>query len=684
MADFPQLSRLTRKADSVAESASVLVRRTLREIRGELANLSGELNLAGSAEDREKVYAEIRRRMALLSRRMDTLMQAQVEEAAKGAAKSASALTGLEVKYSPSRAKAICELVTPAQGENLAAVFTDRMGRALINSLREATVGMLREQAVAGGSTKDMARDLAARWAKAADMEDPKFTDAGGRVWDTKTYIQMNVRTNTMRVYNDCLADNVARETGGDLMRISTGGDQDCDCAAWEGCIVSLTGKTKGLPTYDDARNGGCFHPNCTHTLEYVDETVDADEIELQKSVPAKEDLADDYDAQDERKYQIDQARYMRDNPGMTQEQARVAVDRDNLALSIQSGLVRDDAREIVAKMTDAQVTALCPDGNPPAFEPTKGTKKDPEPEKWNHGSNGGVVHIARNASAEQILEVCKVKDAKPKEKPDPVAALNTIEECRDYISQNFGITAVGLSKFDLADVKGVTQAIARAHAAGLDTKYCKYVSTGQEMFKDKAARQKFIDARAAAQPAEVLALAFYGRKGIKKGYSGVDAEWYGFCQNLRAIGRTYAHCIRFFNPILQNFNGIYFNAKMPTFKKDLPGNVLSGWHVPGGDSIHGIMAHELGHALDSSIGELRRGSRLSQSSDLIKYIGTQGGRPGIEKGLSVYGSTKDSELVAEAWCEFTCAKNPRTIATDVGNMILSALGKGKGNASTT
>lgn len=412
MADLSQLSRLTRKADSVAESASLLVRKTMREIRGELANLSGELNLAGNAQDREKVYAEIRRRMALLSRRMNTLMEAQNEEAAKGAAKSAASLTGLEVKYSPSRAKAICELVTPAQGENLAAVFTDRMGRALINSLREATVGMLREQAIAGGSMKDMSRDLAERWSKAANMEDPKFTDASGRVWNTKTYIQMNVRTNTMRVYNDCLADNVARETGGDLMRISTGGDQDCDCAAWEGCIISLTGKTKGLPTYEDARNGGCFHPNCTHTLEYVDETVDAAEIELQKSVPAKEDLADDYDAQDERKYQIDQARYMRDNPGMTEEQARVAVDRDNLAASIQGGLIREDAREIVAKMTDAQVTALCPNGNPPAFEPTKGTKRNPEPEKWNHGAAGGVVHIARNASAEHILEVAKSTDS--------------------------------------------------------------------------------------------------------------------------------------------------------------------------------------------------------------------------------------------------------------------------------
>lgn len=447
MADLSQLSRLTRRADSVAESASRLVRKTMREIRGELANLSGELNLAGNAEDREKVYAGIRRRMTLLSRRMDTLMEAQNEEAAKGAAKSAASLTGLEVKYSPSRAKAICELVTPAQGENLAAVFTDRMGRALINSLREATVGMLREQAVAGGSMKDMSRDLAERWSKAANTEDPKFTDSSGRVWNTKTYIQMNVRTNTMRVYNDCLADNVARETGGDLMRISTGGDPDCDCAAWEGCIVSLTGKTKGFPTYEDARNGGCFHPNCTHTLEYVDETVDAQEIELQKSHPVDAENAADPDAQDERKYEIDQARYMRDNPGMTQEQARVAVDRDNLAASIQSGLVRGDAKELVAKMTDAQVTALCPDGNPPTFEPTKGTKRNPDPEKWNHGSAGGVVHVKRDATAEHILEVCKVADADGKGSATSAPAPNAwqpstdLERSTDTLMHEIGAT---------------------------------------------------------------------------------------------------------------------------------------------------------------------------------------------------------------------------------------------------
>lgn len=480
MADLSQLSQLTRRADSVAESASALVQRTMREIRGELANLSSELNLAGSAADREKVYAEIRRRMALLSRRMNTLMEAQNELAARGAAKSASAMTGLEVKYSPSRAKAICELVTPAQGENIAAVFTDRMGRALINALREATVATLREQAVSGGTMKDMSRDLATRWAKAAKMENPRFTDSAGHVWDTKTYIQMNVRTNTMRVYNDCLADDIARETGSDLARISTGGDADCDCAAWEGCIISISGKTKGFPSYDDARNGGCFHPNCTHTLEYIDEAADADEIALQKSVPAEADMAGDYDAQDERKYQIDQARYMRDNPGMSQEEARLAVDRDNLALSIQSGLVRDDAKEIVARMTDAQVTALCPDGNPPAFEPTKkATKADPHAadEKWNHGKYGGVVHIARNADLEKILEVCKVKDADDRisaapAKPEPKKEEPKSKEDPEIVAARQRLAALFPESFDDTEkeiFKDIHPAVLRKYAEAVE-----------------------------------------------------------------------------------------------------------------------------------------------------------------------------------------------------------------------
>lgn len=423
MAD--QLSKLTKRADAVAESASVLVSLAIREIRGELSNLSRELNLAGNADDREGVYAMIRRKMNRLGRNLNRLLVAQNQAAAQGAAKAASDMTGLEIKYSAQRAKAICELVTPAQGENLAAVFTDKMGANMISTLREATVAALRQQAVAGGSMKELSRDMTERWFEAMKNEHPVFTDSAGHEWNTATYFQMNVRTNTMRVYNDCLVDNVARETGSDLMRISTGGDPSCaGCFPWEGCIISVSGKTKGFPTYEDARKGGCFHPNCVHTLQTVDEFFDADEIALQKAHPVDPDKADDADAQDERRYEIDQARKMRDE-GLTAEQARVAVDRDNLAASIRHGLLRADAADMVAQMTDEQVTRLCPNGNPPEFVPAKGSKRKPEPEVWNHGSRGGVVHVKRDADLAHILTVTKADKAAPqKTKPVPLPVI--------------------------------------------------------------------------------------------------------------------------------------------------------------------------------------------------------------------------------------------------------------------
>lgn len=292
---------------------------------------------------------------------------------------------------------------------------------------------------------KDLARDMAERWSGAAGGEAPRFVDAAGRTWDTATYFQMSARTNTMRVYNDCLMDGVARATGGDLFRVSRhGGDPHCACAAWQGVIYSYSGRTKGFPTYDDVRRGGCFHPNCVHTPEAVDETAHRDEIELQRAVPFDPDAADDPDAQDERKYRIDQARKMRDNPGMTQEAARVAVDRDNLAAAIRFGLVRGDAAELVAKMTDAQVTALCPDGNPPRFEPVKrvrgGTRKEPkyEPERWNRGRRGGVVHVRRDADARRLLEVCGADRAKAEERSEwrPTTPL---EKATDALMREIG-----------------------------------------------------------------------------------------------------------------------------------------------------------------------------------------------------------------------------------------------------
>ena len=411
----PNLGRLTKQADATAEKAEALLQSAIRFIRGEMALLAKELNLGGSARDRKRAEEEIKKRMDALGKELNALLAANNQRAAKYAAKDASDITGVKVAYSEKRAEAICELVTPAQGENLAAVLTDKMSRNLINALRESTVQAMRSQALTGGTLKAMGKDILARWKRTA-QEKPVFTDVSGRTWETGRYIQMNARTNAMRVYNDCLADDIS-QTGNDLVMVSKGGSASCDgCAPWEGIILSLSGKTKGFPTYEQARQSGCFHPNCTHTLDAVDETADADEIARQRKHPVTggDNAPIDFDAADERRYEIDTDRKMAEE-GCTREEAELLVDRDNLANNIRQGLIRADADALVEAMTDEQVREIVKDGNPPEFAPTKrvkgGTRKNPkyEAEKWNHGKRGGVVHISREATLDDILKVCKV-----------------------------------------------------------------------------------------------------------------------------------------------------------------------------------------------------------------------------------------------------------------------------------
>lgn len=406
-----QLRRLVKKADATAELADAAIRRAIRSIRAELLLLSHETNVGGSADAREAAYDEVRRRMRRLGKRLDALLRASVEYASEQAAGEVADMTGLDVHYSKRRADEIIALVTEEQGENLAAVFTENMERHVIANLRMAVVSAMRENAVAGGSLKDLSRLMGEKWQQAAkDGETYVFVDAGGNSWESRRYFQMNARTNAMRVYNDCLAADIAETLGTDLVRVTRGGDPHCGgCFPWEGRILSLSGATDGFPTYDAAKEAGCFHPNCVHTLEYVDEIVDRDEIALQRDHPVTAEEMADREAMDENRYEIDIDRKMRQQ-GLSREEAQIAVDRDNLELEIRNGLIREDAREIVDSMTDEQVEALCPNGNTPRFEPTKrATRADPNAavEKRIRGIRGGAVHVRRDADAAHILEVC-------------------------------------------------------------------------------------------------------------------------------------------------------------------------------------------------------------------------------------------------------------------------------------
>lgn len=402
-----ELEELLRKTDTLTAKAQGAVLSAVRDIRKEILYLAQELDLARSADNREAVYAKVASLIGGLRRRLDDIFTYADENAIKLGSKYAQADGELKTRIDRAGADAIIEAVRANGERNLAATMTNAMQGNIIDALRNATVSALREQALTGGTNRQLQELLLQKWtAVAKDPKNLQFVDRSGRTWDTQTYLNMNARTNATRIFNDSVVSTVAKD-GKDLVMVSRGGDPECrKCFAWEGRILSITGKTKGFPTYDEAREAGLFHPNCTHTLETVDEDFDADEIELQAQFAPPEDLSDDT-AMDDQRYEIDIARKMMQD-GLDPTEARIAVDRDNLSNAIRQGLITDDAEKIVAGLSDEQITALCPNGNPPEFAPAKDADGE---EGWNHGRNGGVLYIGDREHPITVERLVKVSD---------------------------------------------------------------------------------------------------------------------------------------------------------------------------------------------------------------------------------------------------------------------------------
>ncbi len=88
------------------------------------------------------------------------------------------------------------------------------------------------------------------------------FVDKSGRRWNMATYADMAARTVAAEAtrrgkWNEFI------EHGEDLVRVSNHSTECELCAPWEDAVLSITGKTPGYPTVNDAMAAGLFHPNC-------------------------------------------------------------------------------------------------------------------------------------------------------------------------------------------------------------------------------------------------------------------------------------------------------------------------------------------------------------------------------------------------------------------------------------
>jgi len=90
------------------------------------------------------------------------------------------------------------------------------------------------------------------------------FTDAAGRNWDLTSYVEMATRTAVSSLWDE-LQHGAMTRAGIDLAVIGTHSTEgSCPlCIPWLGRTISLTGATKGYPTYAEARAAGWRHPSC-------------------------------------------------------------------------------------------------------------------------------------------------------------------------------------------------------------------------------------------------------------------------------------------------------------------------------------------------------------------------------------------------------------------------------------
>jgi len=433
------------------------LKRARKEVRAMIALAAAKAKAASSAKEREELYAEIEEKYRELAEGIDAHIKELTEYAAKAGHEAALAdMPPSRAKlaaYDPGRAERYFKIIHPSNERSLAAVFTDQMTSKAVSSLRFAVVDVFRRGAVEGLSANEMQKALRDRWDElAADDDAYRFTDRAGRQWEGARYLQMLVRTTAQRAAIESEIDTLAAH-GFKLAQINRVGDGECPvCAAWEGRIILMTGKSRQWPTYEEARAAGMFHPNCVHRPLPVDSLIDAAEIERQSKLgkPSAAQMADREFMQRQRD-KIDEARYTAE--GMSAEDARRAVTADRLERAIRSGTFSDEAAKAARRLTPEQLDAIRERGIP-KFEKARNKEQPGTVYK-------GRILTPRDPSADDILRVLGLSKsggdtphppvpqpaAKPKPKPKPEPKQTPTPTPKQMVGKTGDWKSMGLEK---------------------------------------------------------------------------------------------------------------------------------------------------------------------------------------------------------------------------------------------
>jgi hypothetical protein len=130
--------------------------------------------------------------------------------------------------------------------------------------IRDASLDAMQQSFASGETMREAQQRFLAELNKRGITS---FVDAAGKEWNMETYAQMVARTVASEAQRHGL-QNRMMEIGEDLVEVVGKSLHVDSCAQYEGKILSITGKTDGYTSVDEARaNSHLLGPNCIHSL---------------------------------------------------------------------------------------------------------------------------------------------------------------------------------------------------------------------------------------------------------------------------------------------------------------------------------------------------------------------------------------------------------------------------------
>lgn len=149
--------------------------------------------------------------------------------------------------------------------------LTNRTNKRIKQTIRDVAGEVMRKNAIQQIGYDTTRKEMMEKLIKKGFSKNIKkgfvgVTDSAGRRWQLDRYVNMLVKTKMQQAYSEGVRTE-SIERGTDLAVISQHGAKDA-CRHFEGMVISMTGATKGLYTYDELRRSNkIFHPNCKHTI---------------------------------------------------------------------------------------------------------------------------------------------------------------------------------------------------------------------------------------------------------------------------------------------------------------------------------------------------------------------------------------------------------------------------------